>query len=197
MPPNQRIIESFEFVGGRDAIMKGRICYVVPFNSTSPPSSSTYYSTSIIIDPATMPLNWIVRCHSAMIWVAIAMQAKPPMRKRLSASKASESSTKTKLTTIISHKPIRGRGFVIKRRCYHVGEDSHCDRFHRSIHRPARAMEERPCLVPNTVRNRCAATERLVVDVPDHVRRQILSMSSPCHEETETCSRFRHGWAGI
>ena len=58
MPSNQTIIESFELVRGRDAIMKGRICYVVPFNSTSPPSSSTYYLTSITIDPATMPPNW-------------------------------------------------------------------------------------------------------------------------------------------
>jgi len=45
MPPNQTIIESFELVGGRDAIMKGRICYVVPFNAVA----GDFFFSGIII----------------------------------------------------------------------------------------------------------------------------------------------------
>ena len=59
----------------------------------------------------------------------------------------------------------------------------HCDRFHRSIHRHAGAMEERPCLGPTAARDHRTAVERmergvtLVVGVPDHVRRGRFSVT--------------------
>jgi hypothetical protein len=70
------------FLGTYDRDQHHRICYGVPFNSTSPPSSSTYYSTFITIEITTMLPNWTtnklygtgtIRGRIDMIWVAIAM----------------------------------------------------------------------------------------------------------------------------
>jgi hypothetical protein len=67
------------FLGTYDCDQHHRICYVVPFNPTSSPSSSTYYLTFITIEITTMPASWTTnklygtRGRIAMIWVAVAM----------------------------------------------------------------------------------------------------------------------------
>ena len=145
------------FLGTYDCDQHHRICYVVPFNSTSPPSSSTYYSTFITIEITTMPPNWTTnKLHgtiigrSTMIWVAVAVRAKikppadindsshvkshdEPCRRPKQQNQQPNYQTKPPPMRKTQKRP-RRRNLVALLPCGR--RYSHCDRSHRSIHRP-------------------------------------------------------------